>query len=196
MPVFGPDLETTGTDPFEDEILTVQYRHDGENHVFPRWEYESEQEMIFEFLMEYRDIRWSRRKGGPIRIGYRTTDFDLPFLLARAFQTNVFERLHAGPGFFWQNVIAGPSYLDLSHLLGADMASFEAWREEFLSTSSPSEGQQMNEFYEQGEYEQMLEYIEDELEAMEELYQEVRNTEYFARLMDMRSDIGYTRPLE
>jgi hypothetical protein len=103
---------------------------------------------------------------GPIRVGYRVTDLDLPFLLTRCYETNVFEDFRVGPGFVWTNVIAGPSYLDLSHFIGADMVSMEDWRGYFVGLTGPHDGGDMPDFYEAGEYEKMIEYIEDELEAL------------------------------
>lgn len=197
MTIYGPDLETEGTDPFEDSIITIQYRN-GEtqsNHLYKRWEYESEQDLIFDFLMDYKDITWVRKRDGPLRVGYRVTDFDLPFLLVRSFKTNVFERLTAGPGFLWTNVVGGPSYLDLSHLLGADMASFKAWRNEFLDTDSPINGAEIPQLYEQANYEQIEEYVTDELEALEGLFIAVKATDYFEELMTMRQEIGFEREL-
>lgn len=198
MTIYGPDLETEGTDPFAHSIITIQYR-DGDtetNHLYKCWRYDREQDLIFDFLMDYKDIRWVRNNGGQLRVGYGVTGFDLPFLLVRSFETDLFERLRAGPGFFWTNVLHGPSYLDLSQLLGADMASFEAWRGELLNTASPSGGEEIPHLYKQGEYEQIEDYVTDELEAMEALYVELKSTEYFTELMEMRRNIGFDRALE
>jgi hypothetical protein len=130
-----------------------------------------------------------------LRVGYRVTDFDLPFILVRGFETGVFDRLRAGPGFVWTNVIAGPSCLDLSHLLGADMASFEQWRKQLVETESPSRGGEIPELYEQGEYDEIVEYITDELEAMESVYEAVTQTDHFQSLMNSRRQIGFDREL-
>jgi hypothetical protein len=197
MTIFGPDIEATGTDPYESELISIQYRDDeeDENHLFLRWDYESEADLLFDFFMDYYDIPWKRTSGGPLRVGFRVTDFDLPFILVRAYETGAFEKLRAGPGFVWTNVIAGPSYLDLSHLLGADMASFEQWREELVETESPSGGAKMPELYENEEYDRIIEYITDELEAMEEVYNAVSETEHFQSLMESRQKIGFEREL-
>lgn len=197
MTIFGPDVEATGTDPFEDELISIQYRDSkaDENHLYLRWEYDSEAELLFDFFMDYYDIQWSRKDGAPMRVGYRVTDFDLPFILVRSFKTNAFDKLRAGPGFVWTNVIAGPSYLDLSHLLGADMASFEHWREKLTQTESPSGGKEIPNLYEAGEYDQIVDYITDELEAMEDVYAAVRETDHFQSLMESRRSIGFEREL-
>jgi hypothetical protein len=197
MTIFGPDIEATGTDPFESELISVQYRDSdaSENRIFPRWKYESEADLLFNFFMEYYDIPWKRTNGAPLRIGYRVTDFDLPFILVRAFETNAFEKLRAGPGFVWTNVIAGPSYLDLSHLLGADMISFEDWRQDLVETESPAAGEEMPRLYEAEEYEQIRSYIIDELEAMEDVYEAVRETDHFRSLMSSRASLGFERSL-
>jgi len=85
MTIYGPDLETEGTDPFEDSIITIQYRDGdtGTNHLYRKWDYETERDLIFDFLMDYKDITWVRKSGGRLRVGYRVSDFDLPFLLTR-----------------------------------------------------------------------------------------------------------------
>lgn len=197
MTIFGPDIEATGTDPFEHELLSIQYRNSDsdENHIYLRWDYDSEADLLFDFFMDYYEIPWKRTDGAPLRVGYRVTDFDLPFILVRSYETNVFERIRAGPGFVWTNVIAGPSYLDLSHLLGADMASFEEWRRELVDTESPSGGGEIPDLYEQGKYDRIEDYIVDELEAMEEVYEAVRDTERFKSLLKARQEIGFERDL-
>lgn len=197
MTIFGPDIEATGTDPFEHELISIQYRDsDSEkNHLYLRWDYDSEADLLFDFFMDYYEIPWKRTDGAPLRVGYRVTGFDLPFILVRSFETDAFDKLRAGPGFVWTNVIAGPSYLDLSHLLGADMASFEQWRNELIETESPSGGEEMPSLYDQGEYDRIVEYITDELEAMEDVYEAVRKTERFESLMNAREAIGFERDL-
>lgn len=197
MTIFGPDLESTGTNPFSDEIITIQYRDSetGTTHVYKRWEYKNERDLIFDFLMDWKDIRWHRQSGGPLRVGYRVTDFDLPFLVIRCYETGVFEKLRAGPDFVWSNLAHGPSYLDLAQLLGADMVPFEAWREELLGTSSPADGSEMAQLYEQGNHEKIEEYVNDEMETLELLYDEIQSTEYFQELLSMRQNIGFDREL-
>jgi hypothetical protein len=195
--IFGPDIETEGTDPFSDEIITIQYR-DSETettHVYKRWEYEDERALIFAFLMDWKDIRWHRQSGGPLRVGYRVADFDLPFLMIRCYEAEVFEKLRADPSFVWSNLVHGPSYLDLAQLLGADMVPFEAWRRELLGTSSPADGSQIAQFYEQGDYQKVEEYVTDEMKTLEALYDEVQTTEYFEMLLEMRQSIGFERDL-
>lgn len=197
MTLFGPDIEATGTDPFEDELISIQYRdsESDENHLFPRWDYGSEADLLFDFFMKYGDIRWSRRGGAPLRVGYRVTDFDVPFILVRSFETGVIEKLRAGPGFVWKNIVWGPSYLDLAHLLGADMASFEQWRKKLTETESPSTGSEIPELYSEGEYDRIVEYVTDELSAMEDVFRAVRETDHFEYLMESRKSIGLEREL-
>lgn len=197
MTIFGPDIEATGTDPFEDELISIQYRDSEtqENQVYCRWDYDSEEDLLFDFFMDYYQIPWKRTDGAPLRVGYRVTDFDIPFLLVRSFKTNAFDKLRAGPGFVWTNVVAGPSYLDLSHLLGADMASFENWRKELIETESPGDGSEIPRLYEEGDHEAILDYIMDELEAMEAVYRAVQDMDHFEALMESRKQIGFEREL-
>jgi len=39
MLTFGYDVEATGTDPFENKIITIQYRRCSQNHIFKIWDY-------------------------------------------------------------------------------------------------------------------------------------------------------------
>lgn len=197
MTIFGPDIEATGTDPFEDELISIQFRdgETGENHLFLRWEEKSEADLLFKFFLKCYDTPWLRSDGAPLRVGYRVADFDLPFILVRAFETEAFDKLDAGPGFVWAHVVSGPSYLDLSHLLGADMASFEHWRQKLLNTESPAGGEEIPQLYDDGEYSQIIEYIEDELQAMEDVYAAVRETGHFNSLMEARRSMGFDREL-
>jgi hypothetical protein len=66
MTIFGPNIESEETDPFEDEIFTIQYRdsESGQNNIYPRWDYDKEKDLLFDFIMDYKDITWSRKAGG------------------------------------------------------------------------------------------------------------------------------------
>jgi uncharacterized protein YprB with RNaseH-like and TPR domain len=72
------DMETTGLDPFDSHIITIQVRMDGKTTIWPMWT-SSEKEVIKSFL-SYTDsvFRTETRF-----VGYNLLKFDVPFLTER-----------------------------------------------------------------------------------------------------------------
>lgn len=88
-----------------------------------------------------------------------------------------------------------PSYLDLAHLLGADFIGMEAVRGELVGTQGDFAGEDVPEYYENGEHEIIEEYVRDELAAMAAIYEELRDSAFFEELMGIRRKVGFEREL-
>jgi len=198
MLVYGYDLETTGFSPFEDDIISAQYSHDdGTVSFYPSWEYESERELIVDFLDDWAGIKRKRiGADGALFVGFNILGFDAPFLFLKCITTDgVLDDLGWSYEDCWNQIYRWPSYLDLAHLLGADFIGMEAVRGELVGTQGDFAGEDVPEYYEKGEYEVIEEYVRDELAAMAAIYEELRDSDFFEELMGIRRQVGLEREL-
>lgn len=90
MLVYGYDLETTGFSPFEEEIISAQYSHgDGTVSFYPSWKYNSERELIVDFLDDWTGIKRKRiGADGALFVGFNILGFDAPFLFLKCLTTD------------------------------------------------------------------------------------------------------------
>ncbi|WP_152415905.1 hypothetical protein [Halovivax asiaticus] len=198
MLVYGYDLETTRFSPFEDQIISAQYSYDDGNVSFyPSWEYESERELLVDFLDDWAGIKRKRiGADGALFVGFNILGFDAPFLFLKCITTDgVLNDLGWSYEDCWNQIYRWPSYLDLAHLLGADFIGMEAVRGEIVGTQGDFAGEDVPEYYENGKHEIIEEYVRDELAAMAAIYEELRDSAFFEELMGIRRQVGLEREL-
>jgi hypothetical protein len=202
--VFGYDIETTGTNPFASELVTIQYRRDGSDSLYRRWNHDSERDLLLAFLNDWKHIKRHRKTGGALFVAYNVLKFDAPYLLAKALQHD----LDGEPGwnskYVWENIVHGPAFLDLQQLLGDDMRKFAEWRNCLTGAYADVESCQIPALYERSEYNQIESYVRDELATLEEVYRTLRTEPFYEELQILREEAGEdwrnraspTQPLE
>ncbi|MCL7395773.1 MAG: ribonuclease H-like domain-containing protein [Thaumarchaeota archaeon] len=70
------DIETTGLDPYENEVIVIGIKKKGEIRQWKIWEISDEAEMILLAVEEVKET-------DETIIGYNNLKFDVPFMLKR-----------------------------------------------------------------------------------------------------------------
>lgn len=197
MLIYGPDCETTGLSPFENEVITVQYATEGGDiTLFRQWEYPDEGAMLVDFLRNWRDIRRKRDADGALFVGYNHLKFDLPFVFAKCLTNDrILEDLGWTHQDLWKHLFRWPMYLDLVHLLGSDFISMRSVREALLGTTDPYESRDIPVHYADGRYDLIEAYVEDELATLKAIFEALREEPLFDELLALRRRAGYDREL-
>lgn len=186
MITFGYDLESTGPDPFENKIVTIQYRRNKENYVFKIWDYDqSERELISRFLKSWESIPLHLSRGGDYFVMYNLR-LCAPFLLTRCILNDIGkgdleERKH-----LWNCLVHTPAFLDLYQLLGDKFTRFDHWRKLFGLGTSSFKNSDIPHLYNEKRYLEIEDYVCDELVAMEKLYDTLSKESFFAELEKLR----------
>ncbi len=177
-PIFF-DTESTGLYPYRDKLLTIQVRWQGKNTIWTEWEL-GERGIIDEFF-KFTDNDIVRKKTK--FVGFNNLEHDLSFLL---------ERLHHqdyGKNNFelrWERFARHLSYIDMRQLLGQSIGQFSKWKNWFTGDKFDYGGDMIPKLYEKGEYTKILEYVNDELEHFELLFDAIKKEPFYLELQKLR----------
>ena len=179
--VFGPDIETTGLDPFTCKILTIQLRKEGCNHIWAEWRDGGEADIIQKFLDFWETIPRSKKRGGYTFVAYNVLHFDIPFIVERSriLGLNNLE-------FLWDSLVRYPVYLDLYQLLGDSLMKFARWKGLLIGKADEWSGKDVPKFYKKKEFSKIIEYVNDELESFERIYEAIRKEPFYKQLRNLR----------
>lgn len=197
MIIYGFDCETAGLSPLHNDLISVQYADEhGDLTLFAIWEYDTEADLLVDFLTDWQSIRRKRDADGALFVGYNLLKFDVPFVLIKALTSEgVLDRLNWNLDDCWKHLYRWPMYLDLVHLFGSDFISMRAVREALLGSEGPFESKQIPVYYESERYDLIEQYIRDEMRALREIYQALQDELFFEELMAFRHRAGHTRSL-
>jgi predicted PolB exonuclease-like 3'-5' exonuclease len=185
MLTFGYDIETTGPNPFENKVITIQYRRDNQNRIFKIWDYDdSERNLITSFLNEWKKIPSRLSSGGDYFVTYNLR-LDAPFLLTRCLVNDIDEDLESRV-HLWNNLIHGPAFLDLYQLLGGESTRFDQWRIKLGLVPGHFRNYDIPHMYRTRKYSGIEEYVNDELITLEKMYYAVTHEPFFAELQKLR----------
>lgn len=118
-------------------------------------------------VLEYwRTIKRKVQAGGDTFVAFNALHFDIPFMLIRAIKTGVTKRDFWGEKWLWNEPVRYPVILDLYQLLGDKMMGYAKWRGCLVGTFSKYRNKQIPGLYEKGEYEKIIQYVEDEMMSL------------------------------
>ncbi|MGA2876450.1 MAG: ribonuclease H-like domain-containing protein [Nitrososphaerales archaeon] len=154
------DIETTGLNPYRDNLLTIQVKKDGDLTVWRVWEM-SEATVLEGFLGFMGALPSSETI-----VGYNIMGFDLPFIAARLSLNHAMdESTHA-------RLYRSRKWFDLYHYLGADFKSVDYWLGRVgVARNCLITGKDVPILYIRGEYEKIERHAIEDLALCELLYQ-------------------------
>lgn len=160
------DIETTGLNPFQNQILTIQIKRGGEIKIWKVWEENGEFAVIEKFL------DFVEKSDEPI-IGYNILKFDLRFILARLL---INDRLDDNV----QNMLKSKRWVDLLQFQHNGVKGLNSWAESLgIDKSSKVKGWHIPALYELGKYDEIVEHAIDDLNVCEKIVEKLGLEENF-----------------
>lgn len=179
LPITFFDIETTGLDPFKSKIITMQVRRRGKTTIFKEWEL-GEPGMIESFFDFVKKIRMEKE----IFIGYNILKFDVPFLIQRLHEIDMLDERK------WKTLCHRLRWVDLYQLLGDAYYTFYRLGDWFklagMRTRVP--GADIPRLYARKKFDKILEHVEDEMEAMEIVYNRIVELPFYEELRKLREE--------
>lgn len=171
------DIETTGLDPAENEILTIQIRRHGKNRIWKSWDSDE-----FTIINGFLDFLKGVDSNEPI-YGFNVLKFDLPFLLVRLANYRTREGISRS---LWK-LLFDKRWLDLYQILGDSYLSLREWliHTKFKNTQRYS-GRDIPILHSHGKYNQIVAYINEELRLQEALFDRVSRMPFYKQLVRLQ----------
>ncbi len=176
MGIIYLDIETTGLNYNNDQIVTIQLQEDNQSLIiFKSWE-SNEKTILRKFLMRLSGIQ---RKGFTICVGFNILKFDIPFLISRC---NYHKLLTPNDliEIFYRNL----AHCDLLQIL----LPHHDWKYKGLTwdyvlrlygyQSKKGHGNQIPIWFKEGKYDKIIEYIESEFPPMVDIYWKLRKSDF------------------
>jgi DNA polymerase III epsilon subunit-like protein len=161
------DIETTGTDPERDKVICIQVQRlegrttlpIGEIRIFKEWE-SSEEEILKEIL----PYLLCENPFDFIMVG-KNLLFDFNFINQRA--------MKYGIGTIGLDCIYNRAFIDLKHVLVLmNDGAFRGYNN--LLKEGKYSNKEILDFYKQGKYNKIIEYVKEEAEIFREAYLKIK----------------------
>jgi DNA polymerase elongation subunit (family B) len=172
------DIETTGLDPFNSHLISIQIRISEETIIWKEWE-EGEEKIIKHFL----DFTDSIYRKETRFIGYNILKFDIPFITQRMRNLSILNENT------WTTLYRSLSWFDLYQFLGDWYGRFKDWSLGLSGTSSDTVNKQIPDLYSKKEYMTIVTYINTEMTNMERVYESMQKQEFFKELQALRRKV-------
>jgi uncharacterized protein YprB with RNaseH-like and TPR domain len=153
------DIETTGLNPFEHKVLTIQLKEERKPTILWKlWEEENETDLVAKFLNCLRNIR----RYDSI-IGYNCLQFDVPFIASRLATYGLIDREK-------YQVLYNRNWKDLYQHLGGNYVSLDRRLDSFgIRRRCSVKGVHVPFLYEQKRFREIEEHATEDVELCEEL---------------------------
>jgi len=157
------DIETTGLNPFHDQILTIQVKRDELVCVWKLWDEEDEVNVIRRFLAFLDSIR----KNEAI-FGYNILAFDIPFIWTRL-------SILSGVDAAMYQRLFNRNWKDIYQYFGESYCSIDHWLERFnIKRGCVYTGRDIPQLYREEKYEAIEAHAIDDLNISERLVEKLR----------------------
>ncbi len=173
------DIETQGIDPFVDKVVTVQVRHRGKTTIWKEWELGEAKciEAFFDFLETI------YRKETSF-VGYNLLKFDVSFIDERLRQLGIMNKDK------WQMLHNYLHWVDLYQLLGNAYYKAKLWYGGMAGAKQQTENSEVPALYAKKDFGTIVNYIEEEMECMQTVYEGISKEPFYTELVKKRRDIA------
>ncbi len=172
------DIETTGRDPFDYKIVTVQVRNHGKTTIWKEWEL-TEKRCIEEFFFFVETVpRWETSF-----VGYNILKFDVPFIDMRL------RKLGRWDSDKWLMLHSRLHWVDLYQFLGDAYYKAKHWYRGMAGAKPETENAEIPDLYAKKDYDTILKYIDGEMQSMETVYQGISKEPFYKELVKKRKEI-------
>jgi len=156
------DIETTGLNPHNDKILTIQVKKGDDIQLWSLWEETDELSLIQKFLDYLRPI-----SGNEAIVGYNCLKFDVPFIHARLNEHDAMDATS-------YDILHNKKWIDLYQFQGDNYISMDRWLDSFgIERGCQYSGRDIPPLYEQERYKEIEEHAVDDLIMCESLYEKL-----------------------
>lgn len=156
------DIETTGLNPFEHKILTIQLKRENDITVWKLWEEKDEISLIARLFDNLRNIdRFDSI------CGYNCLQFDIPFIASRL-------AIHGAMDNKNYQVLYNRNWIDLYQYLGGNYISMDKWLRYFaVERQCPFKGVHVPHLYAEKRFAEIEEHAAEDLVLCEKLMEKL-----------------------
>lgn len=158
MTDFFFDIETTGLDPYQHKLLTIQIKKDNDIAIWKLWDEDNETVVINNFLKylqrvpKYENI-----------YGFNCLKFDVPFISAKL---SIYDMMDRGN----YHTLYDKKWIDLLQCLGGNYIGMDKWLHLYrIKRRCSSTGKDVPRLFNEGNFTEIEKHAIDDLNVCEEL---------------------------
>ena len=156
------DIETTGLNPYENRILTIQLKRDNKIFLWKVWDEESELSLIRKFLKCLKTVSHSHSI-----YGYNILKFDVPFIAARL-------NIHSHMNSENHSLLHEKKWIDLYQYLGDNYVPLDKWLQQFgIKRECSFTGRDVPRLYKKKKFQEIEDHAKDDLIVSEKLVKKI-----------------------
>ena len=158
------DVETTGLNPFENKLLTVQLKRGNDIVIWKLWEEENELDLIEKLLDRLGNIS----KSNSI-YGYNCLKFDVPFVASRLTLNGALD----GRSY---TALYDRNWVDLYQFLGGSYVSMDRWLSFYgIKRDCPFRGSHVPSLFAEKRFVEIEEHAAEDVVLCEKLVEKLRS---------------------
>lgn len=159
------DIETSGLDAYQDQIILIGIKRGGRIKQWKIWKTNDESVVISKCLKTLKAVPFYETI-----VGYNNLKFDVPFITTRL---SVFGKMSSE---IWSLLYRDRKWFDLYQFLGNDFRTLTSWLDKLGIERKYEDiiGRDIPKFYENKEYEKIEQHNRDDLNTSVRLYSKLR----------------------
>ena len=172
------DMETTGLDPFQNRIISIQVRSRGKTTIWKEWQL-GEIECVESFF----DYLSTLKKRETSLVGYNVLKFDVSFLDQRL---RLLQRMN---NWKWRTLHKWTHWIDLYQFLGDAYCKASFWYSSMLGVRQSVVNADIPRLYAERSADSLqviLDYVEEEMRNMELVYEQIKSESFYKELVELR----------